>query len=211
MAQSGVVSSKYQHPQLILISGCTGAGKSTFGVALAAKLGISRVVSTDSVRSILRSALSETAHPALYRSSYGEGDTSNIISNWKECCEVLQPAIISLLDDSLLRGTSLILEGVHIVPQSTLLDRWKIDGGRAVGCLLTVSEETAHRKLLMERATTTQSITAPNQLRHFDRIRDIQTEMIRLAEGVDWKKLNQYEITRPMNLVNEFLSSCTVS
>lgn len=55
------------HPKLILISGCPGTGKSTFGMSLALEQGILKCISTDTVRAVMRSYVPESISPALHR------------------------------------------------------------------------------------------------------------------------------------------------
>ena len=73
-------------PLLILISGCTGTGKSTFGMEVAISLGILKCISTDTIRQVMRPF--NEFNPALHRSSYaGNGDP---IVNWLECCAAVE-------------------------------------------------------------------------------------------------------------------------
>ena len=58
-------------PKLILIAGCPGTGKSTFGMSLALEQGILKCISTDTVRAVMRSYVPESISPPLHRSSYG--------------------------------------------------------------------------------------------------------------------------------------------
>src|ERR671914_1851107 len=57
-------------PLIILLGGATGVGKSTTATQLAARLGITRVISTDAIREVLRSAFSEELMPMLHESSF---------------------------------------------------------------------------------------------------------------------------------------------
>ena len=108
-------------PQLILIGGCTGTGKSTFGMQVALSQGVLKCVSTDTIRAVMRSFVTKEISPALHRSSYaGEGDA---LQNWRECCTVLEGSVEALVRDAIERGVSLVVEGVHIVPSNKLLDR----------------------------------------------------------------------------------------
>jgi hypothetical protein len=59
-------------PKLILIGGCPGTGKSTFGMSLALEQGILKCISTDTVRAVMRSYVPESISPPLHRSSYGK-------------------------------------------------------------------------------------------------------------------------------------------
>jgi len=51
-------------PLIILIGGTTGVGKSTIATQLAARLGITRIISTDAIREVMRSLFSERIMPA---------------------------------------------------------------------------------------------------------------------------------------------------
>lgn len=78
-------------PKLVLIGGATGTGKSTFGMSVALDQGIMKCVSTDTVRSIMRSFTSPDASPALYRSSYSPAfENDDPVEAWKETCAVLE-------------------------------------------------------------------------------------------------------------------------
>ncbi|KAL4419737.1 hypothetical protein ABPG75_006835 [Micractinium tetrahymenae] len=57
----------------ILLCGTSGTGKSTLAALLAARLGISTVVSTDSLRHMMRSFCSEDEDPLLWASTYQAG------------------------------------------------------------------------------------------------------------------------------------------
>ena len=54
----------------VLLAGTSGTGKSTLAGLLAARLGISTVLSTDSVRHMLRSFTPQAANPLLWASTY---------------------------------------------------------------------------------------------------------------------------------------------
>lgn len=57
----------------VLLCGTSGTGKSTLAALLAARLGISTVVSTDSIRHMMRSFASEGEDPLLWASTYQAG------------------------------------------------------------------------------------------------------------------------------------------
>ncbi len=54
----------------VLLAGTSGTGKSTLAGLLAARLGISTVLSTDSVRHMLRSFTPQASNPVLWASTY---------------------------------------------------------------------------------------------------------------------------------------------
>lgn len=63
---------------IVLLAGTSGTGKSTLASLLGTRLGISTVLSTDSIRHIMRNFLSEKNHPILFCSTYEAG---NLIEN----------------------------------------------------------------------------------------------------------------------------------
>ncbi|XP_028791969.1 P-loop NTPase domain-containing protein LPA1 homolog 1-like [Neltuma alba] len=58
----------------ILLCGTSGCGKSTLSALLGSRLGITTVVSTDSIRHMMRSFVSEKENPLLWASTYHAGE-----------------------------------------------------------------------------------------------------------------------------------------
>lgn len=54
----------------VLLAGTSGTGKSTLAGLLAARLGITTVLSTDNIRHMLRSFADEDQNPLLWASTY---------------------------------------------------------------------------------------------------------------------------------------------
>lgn len=59
---------------IVLLCGTSGTGKSTLASLLAGRLGITTVVSTDSMRHMLRSLHPREEAPLLWVSTYEAGD-----------------------------------------------------------------------------------------------------------------------------------------
>ncbi len=60
----------------VLLAGTSGTGKSTLAGLLAARLGITTVLSTDNIRHMLRSFAAEDQNPLLWASTYQVGTPS---------------------------------------------------------------------------------------------------------------------------------------
>jgi len=202
-----VTRTKPNTPSLILISGCTGTGKSTFGMEVAIQKGILKCISTDTIRQTLRTV---DGTPALHRSSF-QGENDPII-DWRETCSVLEKAIDSIVFDCLRRGSSLVLEGVHIVPQRRLIDEWNKAGGFAVGAVLKIPDAETHRKVIFRRGEQTGK-GADAQIEKFNRIRAIHDEMVRLGRDTDWLLIEQRPLLapNPLMMLNEFIEQQEVT
>ncbi|XP_076957608.1 P-loop NTPase domain-containing protein LPA1 homolog 2-like [Bidens hawaiensis] len=64
----------------VLLCGTSGCGKSTLSALLASRLGITTVVSTDSIRHMMRSFVDEKQNPLLWSSTYHAGEHLDLMA-----------------------------------------------------------------------------------------------------------------------------------
>ena len=190
-------------PKLVLIGGCPGTGKSTFGMSVALQEGILKCISTDTVRAVMRSFVPPDVSPALHRSSYAPAfDGDDPVRSWKECCTVLHTSVESLVRDAIERRTSLVVEGVHMMPSSEFIQMWEDHGGVAMGCLLQVTDSNDHKDLLQRRGVMTGNMAnEESKIAEYDRIRIIQEEMMRLADEAGWMRIEQRIEPDPLDMI----------
>lgn len=202
--KQGAITDK---PKLVLIGGCPGTGKSTFGMSVALDQGILKCISTDTVRAVMRSFVAEKVSPALHRSSYAQAfDGDDPVRSWHETCNVLSASVESLIDDALDRGTSIVVEGVHVVPSRHFIDKWTAGGGVAMGCILQIRDEEKHKAQLRRRGFITGVAEAEEKkIKSFDRIRLIQEEMMLLAKESGWVQIEQRTAPDPLDLIAQEL------
>jgi 2-phosphoglycerate kinase len=167
-------------PLVVLIGGTTGVGKSTLATQLATRLGIVRVVATDAVREVMRALFSEELMPALHTSSFEAGtvlreapNRDAAIVGFREQTNVVAVGIDALLARAALEGTSIIIEGAHVVPGFLDLES-RQDRFLAVPLIITVEEEDVHRSHFAARGADHGGRPAPRYLEGFDNIRRIQ-------------------------------------
>lgn len=151
-------------------------------MSLGYNLGITKCVSTDTIRTIARGYDTSIA---VRRSSF-EGEQDPVL-NWLESCETIEKGIQLLAEDALHKHVSLILEGVLLRPNNDLLDYWRSKGGDAHGILLYIGDKEYHRSLISHRPQS----NAVFQADHFTRIRSIHDEMKRLATVHNWCLIDQ--------------------
>lgn len=173
-------------PLIILIGGATGVGKSTIATQLATRLGITRVVSTDAVREVLRSAFTAEMFPTLYASSF-EADSAvrqpiphsgdRLIIGFREQAAAVAVGAQALIDRALAEGTDMILEGAHLVPG--FLQSVDSDKAVIVSLLISVDDEELHRSHFYRRSRDARP--GDRYLKAFDKIRRIQRYMVSSA------------------------------
>jgi len=178
-------------PLIILIGGATGVGKSTVATQLASRLGITRVVSTDAVREVLRSAFTPEMFPTLYASSF-EADKAvrqpiphsgdRLIIGFREQAAAVSVGAQSLITRAIAEGTDLILEGAHLVPGFIeSLDELDHDQAVVVSVLISVDDEDLHRTHFLRRNGDTRHRSERRYLDNFKKIRRIQKYMVTSA------------------------------
>ncbi len=175
-------------PLIILLGGAAGVGKSTLATQLASRLGITRVISTDAVREILRSAFTAEMFPTLYSSSF-EADRAvrqpiphsgdRLIIGFREQAAAVAVGAKALIDRAIAEGTDLILEGAHLVPG--FLENMERKDALIVPLLLVVENEELHRSHFYWRARDVRSRPGERYLKNFEKIRRIQGYMMSSA------------------------------
>jgi 2-phosphoglycerate kinase len=166
-------------PLIVLIGGTTGVGKSTIATEVAHRLGITRIVSTDSIREVMRGIFSRDLMPAIYESSFNAWrglrvpvpqGANPVIVGFREQTAVVTTGIKSLIERAVLEGVSMIVEGIHLVPG--YIDASEFHNAAVVQLIVTVDEEDAHRSHFYIREVQTDGFRPLEKYRaNFDNIR----------------------------------------
>lgn len=144
--------SKLDKPLIVLVGGTTGVGKSTIATEVAHRLGITRIVSTDSIREVMRGIFTRDLMPAIYESAFNAWrglrvpvpqGANPVIVGFREQTAVVTTGIKALIDRSVLEGDSLVLEGIHLVPG--YIEPRQFKNARVVQLVITVDDEDSHR------------------------------------------------------------------
>jgi 2-phosphoglycerate kinase len=169
-------------PIVILIGGATGVGKSTIATQIAARLGIVRVVASDAVREVMRAMFSSEMMPTLYTSSFDADSALRepppkpadpVIVGFREQTMAVAVGIHALIERAATEGTSLIVEGAHLVPGFVDVSPWR---GRVlpVEVVITVEDEDVHRSHFAARAADASSRPFERYMKGFRNIRKVQ-------------------------------------
>ncbi|MDO9556487.1 MAG: hypothetical protein Q7J82_02740 [Coriobacteriia bacterium] len=137
---------------VVLVGGTTGVGKSTIATEIAHRLGITRIVSTDSIREVMRGIFTKDLMPAIYESSFNAWrglrvpvphGANPVIVGFREQTAVVATGIKSLIKRASVEGVSMVIEGVHLVPG--YIDPSQFKNASVVQLLIGVEDEEAHR------------------------------------------------------------------
>jgi 2-phosphoglycerate kinase len=188
-------------PLIVLLGGGTGVGKSTIATQLASRLGITRVVSTDAVREVLRSAFTKEMFPTLYASSF-EADIEvrqpiphsgdRLIIGFREQAAAVAVGAQALIDRAIDEGTDMILEGAHLVPG--FLEKIESDKAVIVPLLVTIDDEDLHRSHFYRRGRDSSHRGQERYLNAFKKIRKIQKYMISSAAMRGVPQIEHYDL-----------------
>jgi 2-phosphoglycerate kinase len=169
-------------PLVILIGGATGVGKSTIATQLAARLGIVRVVATDAIREVMRSMLSPELMPTLHTSSFAADmalsepptrPSDALVVGFREQTASVSVGINALIERAAVEGTSIIIEGAHVVPGFFELEAYA-ERILAVPFVIVVEDEERHRTHFAAREDAVASRPAQRYETGFDNIRRLQ-------------------------------------
>jgi 2-phosphoglycerate kinase len=182
-------------PIVILIGGATGAGKSTIAAQLAGRLGVVRMISTDSIREIMRAFFSESLMPVIHHSSYEAGQGVRIplgaafdshVVGFMEQVDVVNVGVLALLERAMKERTSLIVEGVHMVPGmlASAGARERISDVVVLQLVVAVKDLALHKSHFLVREQQTSGRRAiARYLENFEEIRKIQDFILERARA----------------------------
>jgi 2-phosphoglycerate kinase len=189
-------------PLVLLIGGATGVGKSTIATQIAARLGVVRVIPSDSVREVMRGLFSRELMPTLYTSSF-DADSAlrepparaadRVIVGFREQTAAVAVGLRALIERSAVEGTSSIIEGAHVVPGFLDVERFG-DRVLAVPVVVTVEEEEVHRSHFQARSADSSSRPFDRYLSNFDNIRRVQRYIKSQALSHDWPVIASYNL-----------------
>ncbi|MDX5893347.1 2-phosphoglycerate kinase [Rubrobacter radiotolerans] len=202
-------------PIVVLIGGATGVGTSTLAADVARRLNIQSVIGTDSIREVLRRAVSPDLLPALHKSSYAippedirvtvEGEDTTLLGFRVQASQVAV-GIEALVDRGLKEGTNLVIEGVHLVPEN-VMEKYR-SHPNVCSIVVYLSDEAAHRSRFYVRALgTAMRRPAEEYISHFKEIRKIHDYIVRSAHRTGVKTVENLSIENTSDAAVEIVAN----
>lgn len=190
-AERYLVWRRFQEPDrpvILLLGGATGSGKTSLALEVSRRLGIHAVLSTDSIRQIMRLVLASELVPAIHASSYdahraiGRVAPSDdpVIEGFLAQASIVSVGVRAMLDRAVAENTSMILDGVSIVPGFLDLSAYA-EKAHVISLVVATLDVAAFRSRFEQRARESQR--APHRyLENMDAILRIQDHFLELAE-----------------------------
>ncbi|MDY7099861.1 MAG: hypothetical protein S0880_01615 [Actinomycetota bacterium] len=188
---------KSGRPVVIVLSGAPGVGKSTLATRLAVRLEITRVVTTDAIREVLRMVVPPTVLHELHLSTFellGSEEHDRFVGFDRQCSTVSN-ALAAVAARLVTENRSVIAEGVHLQP-GVLTGALADHPQRPVVIERVVTaREHVHRANLDNRRTEEPLRAGDRHCRNFDRIVAIQQRLQQQAHEAGVRTMDTTEAT----------------
>jgi 2-phosphoglycerate kinase len=210
-ARRYLVWRKYQDPDrpvIILLGGATGAGKTSLALEVAHRLGIARVLSTDSIRQIMRLMLSPALAPAIHGSSYDahkllpadDRGIDRVIGGFLEQATTVSVGIRASLERAVNENASLVMDGVSIVPGLIDLEPFS-ETADVIFLVVGTLDEEAFNNRFAARAAEAKNRPPHRYLENLDSIVQIQDHFLELAERFEVPIVDNISFDRSVLLI----------
>jgi len=201
-------------PLLIFLGGSAGTGKSTLATELAYRLGIRKMTNTDLVRETMRTVLSAQVVPGLHDHSFRgiiqgrqvlSDPRERVLAGFRQQAAQVKVGVRGVIARAIQEGTSMIIEGVHLLPPYDDLLPVGADV-RIAGVTLAVTNPKDHKSRFIERARK-QSARGPHAyLESFQSVRWIHDDLIRMADESEGLVLHNQDLGQTITDVVDYLS-----
>lgn len=185
-------------PLILLFGGAPGVGKSALASEVGYRLGITRIVSTDSVRQALRSLISPELSPVLHASTYeawrselmpsesrtAQPERLRVLRGYLAQVNQLNPAVTAIVERNIMEATSMVMEGVQLLPGTA--PAREFHDATVIHIVLMVEDEDDHLRHFAAREGQTGSRRAQRHyIDHFTEIRMLQSYICEEARAAD--------------------------
>ncbi len=189
------------HPLIVVLEGASSTGKSMLSISLVKSITATRMLSTDTVRQLLRALMSKSEVPELYCHTYqaynykqvGSDNLSPVVRGYIAQVQLMERLLRESISRCIKEGANAIVEGVHIIPGS--LKRIS----NAVTEILVHPDKETHHAMFMAKTKVSGLQTISNdptqREREFEAAREIQEYMSKRAmkSGVYVLHFRSYE------------------
>ncbi len=186
-----------EKPVIILLGGSSGVGKTSLALEVARRLGIGRVLSTDSIRQVMRLVLSRELVPAIHTSSFDahrfvapiagleeDGTRDKVVSGFMEQASVVSVGVRAMIERAIDEKANLVLDGVSLVPGLIDLETYAADA-HVIYLVVARLDEDSFRNHFIARGRRQPQRSAMRYVDNLEGILKIQEQLLELADHYD--------------------------
>lgn len=173
--------------KIILIGGASGTSKTTSSRDISSKFDIAHRLGSGFIREMAKFFISKNENPSLYKYSFSPVDGLTPFQNLYRQSQAIEPMINLAVKRASSEGTSIIIEGVNIIPG---LNEYKESTNQII---LYVEDEAVHYRMIHGPTHKKRRISKEN----FKSVRLIQSEFIKRAQDFEW---SLFDISKIENL-----------
>lgn len=175
---------------VVLLGGTSGVGKTSVGVALANMLKISRVASTDEIRQVMRLMISQDLMPTLHKSSYAAweawpqvgDDADPLFAAFHDQATRVCVGVRATIERALEESTSLIIDGVHLLPDLLDLEPYR-DQATFIFANLYIADRKSYRERFKIRGAQAGARPQHRYLQYMKEIQKLQQHILEVGEA----------------------------
>lgn len=176
-------------PIVLLLAGGTGIGTSTLAMRLAWLLEINHIISTDSVREVIRQFIPKDVMPILHTSTYRTGELvtevksrhDRLIEGFVMHSKPVLNGVEAIIKRAISEQSSVIIEGIHLIPGNMDYLNKYVDDAIILMIMLDVNQEVKHRLHITRRNSENSRRKENKYLKYFKEIRLIRDFLVSLA------------------------------
>jgi len=165
-----------QTTTVLLLGGAAGTGKTSLARTLCSELEITHRLGSGFIREVAKSFVSSEENAFLYNYSFRPHLDISPFENLRRQSEILANAMRLCMKRACEEGTSLLIEGVHVIPGLFDTDYFTL------GAVLTVESYKQHFQMIQGKTHSKRRISEDD----FHKIRGIQEDFKVAARASGW-------------------------
>ncbi len=178
-----------RRPVLLLLGGAAGVGKTAIALEAAHRLGIGRVLSTDSIRQIMRLMLSPQLAPAIHGSSFdaythyppGVLGADPLLESFRAQTATVGVGVRASIERAIEENASTVIDGVSLFPGVLDLEAYS-ERADLIFLVVAVLDRESYAGRFATRADGARLRPAHQYLDNLDAILRIQDQFLEAAE-----------------------------